>query len=163
MKLKIALFVTLFAALFIALPVQARPVMEKGYVPFKANVSAYGTPPPQGAPPWYMDIFGSGVATHMGLVTVYQHHWIAPVADSNDLVFYDGVSIWTAANGDILDGTYYGRMVFNPVGGYFEIHGHFVFDGGTGRFKDAQGAGLASGIQRFDGTADLRLDGTIKY
>jgi len=161
MKAKIVLFVTLLAALFVALPVQARMMnLDKQILPFKANVSAYATPPPSGPPPWYMDVYGSGVATHMGRVTVYQHHMVVPAGDGVD--FYDGFFLWTAANGDELWGTYEGHMPFNPAG-YFEIHGYFIIEGGTGRFAHATGEGPASGAQHLDGTADLTLDGTIEY
>jgi hypothetical protein len=98
----------------------------------------------------------------MGLVGVYQHHWVVPTSDPSILNFYGGTSFWTAADGDVLFGTYAGYLQFNPAG-YFEIHGHFVFIGGTGRFQDATGAGRASGAQYLDGTFDLRLDGTISY
>jgi hypothetical protein len=161
MKVKIALFAIVLAALFIAVPVQAR--MTEPLLPFKADVLAIAGPPPSGPPPWYMDVYGSGVASHMGKVSVYQHHLVAPTADPNVLVFHDGVWIWTAANGDILQGTYSGQLVFNPTGGYFEIHGYFYVDGGTGRFQHATGEGPASGTQGLDGTAELFLDGTIQY
>jgi hypothetical protein len=163
-KFRVALVVTLFVALFFAVPmlVLAKPLYEEGMVPFKAHATGIGGPPPSGSPPWGMDVFGSGVATHMGLVTVYQHHWVVPTADPNVLDFYDGTFVWTAANGDELMGTYSGYLQFNPAG-YFEIHGLFVIAGGTGRFQDATGVGPASGAQFMDGTFDLRLDGTISY
>ena len=98
----------------------------------------------------------------MGKITVYQHHLVVPAADGNGVDFYDGYWIWTAANGDDVWGTYSGHMPFNPAG-YFEIHGYFFVDGGTGRFTHARGEGPASGVQRMDGTADLILDGYIIY
>jgi hypothetical protein len=162
MKPKITLLVILLAALFIAFPVQARMDPEQP-VPFRARVSAVATPPPNGPPPWGMDVYGSGVASHMGYVTVYQHHFVVPDPSPNVLDFYDGIFIWTAANGDKLEGTYSGQLVFNPTGGYFEIHGYFVTNGGTGRFRHASGEGLASGAQNLDGTALLILNGVISY
>jgi hypothetical protein len=160
MKTKIALFVVLLAALFITIPVQARidPAPE---VPFKAHATYLGTPAPSGPPPWYMNVYGSGVCTHMGHVTVYQHMTIVPAADGG-IDFYDGVFSWTAANGDILTGTYSGHMPFNPAG-YFEIQGYWYITGGTGRFQHATGEGPASGIQRLDGTGDLYCIGWIDY
>jgi len=161
MRLRAALVVVLLVALFFAVPALARP-SDPHPLPFKAHVTGIGGPAPSGPPPWEQDVFGSGVSSHMGLVSVYQHHWVAPTADSNILNFYDGTAVWTAANGDVLFGTYAGYLQFNPAG-YFEIHGQFVWIGGTGRFQGATGAGLASGAQYLDGTFDLILGGTITY
>jgi hypothetical protein len=77
--------------------------------------------------------------------------------------FYDRTSVWTASNGDMLLGTYSGQLVFNPAGGYFETHGYFYLNGGTGRFQHATEEGPASGIQYLDDTTDLIPDGTISY
>jgi hypothetical protein len=160
MKPKTLLLVTLLAVLFVVVPVQARMSYNEQPLPFIARVSAQATPP-QGPPPWYMEIVGSGIAIHMGTVTVYQHHMVVPTADGG-VDFYDGVWIWTAANGDELKGTYSGHMPLNSAG-YFEIHGYFIIDGGTGRFTHAKGEGPASGAQYMNGAADLRLDGIIYY
>jgi hypothetical protein len=163
MKFRVALFVTLLVVLFFAVPVLAKPLNEnEKSVPFKAYATGISGPPPSGPPPWGMDVFGSGVATHMGLVTVYQHHLVVPTKDQTVFDFYDGTFDWTAANGDELMGTYSGSLKLNPAG-YFEIHGLFVIHGGTGRFQDATGGGPASGAQFPDGTFELRLDGTISY
>jgi hypothetical protein len=160
MKPTALLLVTLLAALFVVVPVQSRKVYNEQPLPFKAHVSAQATAP-QGPPPWYMEVFGSGTCTHMGKITVYQHHMVVPAADGG-VDFYDGFWVWTAANGDEVTGTYAGHMPFNPAG-YFEIHGYFFIDGGTGRFTHARGEGPASGVQYLDGTADLILDGIIYY
>jgi hypothetical protein len=162
-RLKVA-FVVMLVALFFAVPASAKAGAPYGHgsLPFFAHVTGVGGPAPSGSPPWEQDVFGSGVATSMGLVSVSQHHWVAPTADPNKLNFYDGTSVWTAANGDVLFGVYAGYLQYNSAG-YFEIHGNFVWTGGTGRFQGATGAGLASGAQHLDGTFDLRLDGTITH
>lgn len=134
--------------------VNARP--EDYSVPFKATAKAYAVA--VGGPPILeISLSGSGHATHMGKVSIWQHHFVNVIS----MTFYDGRFVWTAANGDTIEGGYYGSMVPTSVG--FEIHGHFTIDGGTGRFEDAVGGGIASGMQYFDNTADLRLDGTITY
>jgi hypothetical protein len=161
MRLKVAFVVALLVTLFFAVPALARP-SDPHPLPFKAHVTGIGGPAPSGPPPWSQDVLGSGVASHMGLVSVYQHHSVVPTTDPNILIFYDGTCVWTAANGDMLFGTYAGYLQFNPAG-YFEIHGQFVWTGGTGRFQGATGTGLASGAQYLDGTFDLVLDGTITY
>jgi hypothetical protein len=160
MKTKMALFVILLAALFIVLPVQAR-INPAPALPFIARVSYLGTPAPSGPPPWYQDVYGSGVCTHMGKITVYQHHLLVPAADGG-VNAIDGVFFWTAANGDIVKGTYSAHMLPNPAG-YLEIQGYWYITGGTGRFAHATGEGPASGIQHFDGTGDLFCDGWIDY
>jgi hypothetical protein len=162
MKTKIAILVILVAALFVALPVQAK--MNFGPappLPFTAHVSYLGTPAPSGPPPWYQDVFGSGTCTHMGKISVYQHHQLMPAADGGvDAI--DGVFVWTAANGDIVWGMYSAHMPPNPAG-YLEIQGYWYIDGGTGRFQHATGEGPASGIQYLDGTGDLYCNGWIDY
>jgi hypothetical protein len=50
-----------------------------------------------------------------------------------------------------------------PTSVGFEIHGSFTIEGGTGRFAGAYGGGSASGIQYYDNSADLALDGMITY
>jgi hypothetical protein len=161
MKIKTLLLVTILAVLFVVVPVQARLLYNDQPLPFKAHVSAQATAIPQRPPPWYMEVFGSGTCTHMGNITVYQHHMVVPAADGG-VDFTDGYWLWTAANGDQVQGTYSGHMPFNPAG-YFEIHGYFIIAGGTGRLVNARGEGPASGAQYLDGTADLRLDGIIYY
>ena len=156
-KFKVAFALVLIASIF-----AATPVLAKGMVPFKAQTIAVAGPAPIGAPPWAQDVYGSGVATHMGKVSVYQHHYVAPTSDPNILNFYDGTFSWTAANGDKLTGTYSGYLQLN-VAGFFEIHGQFIIDGGTGRFQHPTGGGQASGAQHLDGTANLTLNGLINY
>lgn len=129
---------------------------EEYFVPFRADAKANAVAV---SPPPIIEIYvyGRGVSTHMGNTSVWQHHFV----DVISMTFYDGTFTWTAANGDTITGSYYGSLVRTSIG--FEIHGYFTIDGGTGRFADAKGGGIASGMQYFDNTADLRLDGTIAY
>ena len=159
MKTKMALLVILLAALFLVLPVYARMNLEQ-QVPFIAYVKYIGSAT-SGPPPWYQDVYGSGTCTHMGKISVYQHHMVVPAADGG-VDALDGVFFWTAANGDIVQGTYSAHMLPNPAG-YLDIHGYWYVTGGTGRFAHATGEGPASGIQNFDGTGDLFCDGWIEY
>jgi hypothetical protein len=125
--------------------------------PFKVVMKASGQATPLSATLLEIVITGSGQATHMGKSSVWQHH----VVDLTSMTFFDGEYILTAANGDTVEGSYYGYLVPTSVG--FEIHGLFTVDGGTGRFADASGGGSALGIQYFDNTAELGLYGTIAY
>lgn len=132
----------------------ARALSEEE-VPFRARGKCNAVLVGQVGPVLEIDISGRGYATHMGIVSIWQHHFV----DLSSMTFYGGRFIWTAANGRAIEGGYYGSMVPTAVG--FEIHGYFTIDGGTGRFENAVGGGIASGMQYFDNTADLRLDGTI--
>ena len=130
--------------------------MEDHIKPFKATAKA-NTVAVSSPPILEIYISGNGHATHMGKISIWQHHFV----NIQLMTFYDGEFVWTAANGDTIEGGYYGSMV--PTSAGFEIHGYFTIDGGTGRFEGAEGGGIASGMQYFDNTADLRLDGTIMY
>jgi hypothetical protein len=124
--------------------------------PFKATGS--GSAVALSAPPVLeIVVIGNGHATHMGKIGIWQHHF----ADITTMTFYDGIFVWTAANGDTIEGSYSGYLVPTSVG--FEIHGSFTIEGGTGRFAGAYGGGSASGIQYYDNSADLALDGMITY
>jgi hypothetical protein len=84
-------------------------------------------------------------------------HCAAPTS----LAFTDGEFTLTAANGDQLLGTYFGKFV-PPDPPLFSIDRHFTFTGGTGRFAGASGGGDASGVQNLaTGDATVSLEGTI--
>jgi hypothetical protein len=107
-----------------------------------------------------VDISGSGYATHLGKITLRQHHTVD--LTTTPPTFYDGTYTDTAANGGTIFGTYHGYMV--PLqNGDLEIHGVFTIDGGTGRFSNVVGGGRAIGVQHPDGTAWLLLIGTISF
>jgi hypothetical protein len=110
-----------------------------------------------------MEVYGAGVATHMGKVAVFQSHFVTPTSDPYLLDFSGGVFVWTAANGNELQGTYSGQLrVISEV--LSEIHGTFVIDGDAGRFQSATEGGSASGIQSLvDGSAVLILEGSSSY
>ncbi len=153
-RILMVLFATILVFSATSAIVTAR--MEIRFVPFKATAKAYAVAV---SPPPILEIFisGNGHATHMGNISIWQHHFV----DLTTMTFYGGEWVWTSANGDTVEGGYYGSMVPTSVG--FEIHGYFTINGGTGRFENAVGDGIASGMQYFDNTADLRLDGTITY
>ena len=110
-----------------------------------------------GPPVLEIIVTGSGHSTHMGKIGIWQHHLVNVLT----MMFYDGTFVWTAANGDTIEGSYSGNLV--PTSAGFEIHGSFRIDGGTGRFAGASGGGAALGMQYNDNTAELELDGTIRY
>ena len=79
----------------------------------------------------------SGVASHLGLVTMVSDHCTPP---ANDVT--GGHMTFVAANGDELHMTYSGTCTappFPPVGEALTCTTHNVVVGGTGRFADATG------------------------
>jgi hypothetical protein len=103
---------------------------------------------------------GSGYATHLGWVDVVAEH----CSDFDTGTYGDGMLTITAANGDILKGTYTGGITTAPCP-LCGFQDDFTFvDGGTGRFAVASGGGTESGVFDFD-THDfwVRMEGVISY
>ena len=100
-----------------------------------------------------------GLQHYTGRFTDAQHHCIY----ANSLIFDKGQFVFTAADGDLLVGSYYGDLVpADNTGVLFEVQGHWVISGGTGRFANATGSGLASGpLNSSTGLVNLELVGTI--
>jgi hypothetical protein len=153
-------FIAGFAIVGLLALLLANSAVAEETVPFKATgsglASAVVVSPPPNLILW-ISISGAGKATHMGRISIIQHHFV----DVNSLTFYGGTYIWTAANGDTIFGIYDGYLVPTSIG--FEIHGQFTIDGGTGELINARGGGPASGMQFFDNTFILKLDGRISY
>jgi hypothetical protein len=155
----------LLAIAFIALTLpistgQSRPVDPKK-LPFIEYATASATLGPKtDFSIGLLDIYisGSGYATYLGKISIWQHHFV----DLTTMTFYGGTYTDTANNGDTIFGTYHGYMV--PLqNGDLEIHGIFTINGGTGRYYNAIGGGNAVGIQHPDNTAWLLLLGTIYF
>lgn len=127
--------------------------------PFKMRVSVVGFPTGTRCAPLLTVVStGSGNATQLGRFTIVQSHCVNPAT----FAFTDGEATMTAANGDLLYGTYSGQLIpiAPPV---FEILGRFSHAGGTGRFANATGEGVATGTLNFaTGEAVLELDGWIE-
>ena len=152
-----------FAVLAIALVVLSTISISAAYAkagvqerPFKAT--GKGSAAALSGPPILeIVVTGSGHSTHMGKIGIWQHHLVSVIT----MTFYDGTFVWTAADGDTIEGSYSGNLV--PTSAGFEIHGSFMIDGGTGRFAGASGSGAALGMQYNDNTGVLELDGTASY
>ena len=84
---------------------------------------------------------GQGRVTHLGRTQVLANHCLVPGTPPLDIS--NGEATFTAANGDELYMVYSGvfEIADNPENR--ELFLHFSFDGGTGRFADARGNGLA--------------------
>ncbi|MFO7524440.1 MAG: hypothetical protein R6W68_03220 [Ignavibacteriaceae bacterium] len=136
---------------------------KKHPVPYRASISGGGAPP---APSTACDglllteITGQGTATHIGMFTFSQSHCLDP----NNFTFSNGWLEQTAANGDKLYGTYSGYLTPTSDPIIFQVTGAFEFNGGTGRFADAEGEGEASGLLDVTtGIVNLSLNGNIIY
>jgi len=103
---------------------------------------------------------GSGYATHLGWVELVAEH----CSDFNTGTYGDGRLTITAANGDILKGTYTnGGMTAPPPLSGFQDDFTFV-GGGTGRFTFASGVGTEVGTYNFETNAFwVHMEGVISY
>jgi hypothetical protein len=102
----------------------------------------------------------SGYATHLGWVDVVAEH----CSDFDTGTYGDGRLTITAANGDILKGTYtHGVSTAPPPVTGFQDDFTFV-DGGTGRFAFASGGGTEVGLFNLN-TLDssVYMEGVISY
>jgi hypothetical protein len=136
---------------------------KKDPVPYRASINGGGAPP---APSTECDglllteITGGGTATHIGRFTFTQSHCLDP----NNFTFSNGWLEQTASNGDKLYGTYSGYLIPTSDPIIFQVIGEFEFNGGTGRFADAEGEGNASGLLDVTtGNVNLDLTGSIIY
>jgi hypothetical protein len=113
-----------------------------------------------------VEVEGSGQATHLGQYTITRQHCF----DIATAGISAGQFEQTAANGDKVTGTYSGSVVNvlefaedgSPV--VVVIQSPWSITGGTGRFSDAEGEGMAIGVfnivtkqGRFD------MEGWISY
>jgi hypothetical protein len=100
-----------------------------------------------------------GHVTQMGAVTAKA--FVCQILDPNDLTF-TGQFTYTAANGDTVSGTFFGKLV--PVSGtLYQLQGEqFTITGGTGRFANASGGGMVTGsVDLASGQGVQQLDGSI--
>jgi hypothetical protein len=109
---------------------RAEPVVRKLKIRGSGNFS-FG--PPSCDPPAVADAFvqGTGNATHLGLFTIELSYCIE--ADNTPVTPPSGIQ--TAANGDQL----FTQMVFTDVDPELGLFQDYIYDGGTGRFEDAEG------------------------
>ena len=121
-------------------------------VPYKESYQASGTITPGArcpAPQMLVSLAGGGRATHVGKYTIVNSHCVDPSTGA----LTDGTFIKTAANGDLIFGTYSGSStVIQPPApiGIFSLTGTLGFTGGTGRFAGATGTASMNGSLRAD-------------
>ena len=116
--------------------------------PFMVDPEDFKLPPPENWPKGsYLDILGSGNATHLGKTnfTITQW-WTKKYIGAIEKVSHgQGHLIFTAANGDILEATFYGTADHRDDTDGTEILTDGVFTGGTGRFENASGTFIWDG------------------
>jgi len=88
-----------------------------------------------------LDLAVEVIATHLGKA----HGPAFAILDLTDLSYVGG-GTWVAANGDSISFTFAGQFVPTATPGVRENVETFEIVGGTGRFEDAKGEGVAGGL-----------------
>jgi len=114
---------------------------------------AYGLPP---MPFLVQKATHTGIGTQVGWYTNEK----VTVLDLSENALH-GFFTTTAANGDTLDGYYEGALSPLADPDALGVEMQFWITGGTGRFENASGTGIGSGISWADGSEDLTLEGMI--
>jgi hypothetical protein len=112
----------------------------------------------------FEDFHGAGTASHMGRTRAHMQHIVTLAIE-----ILDGQFTFTAANGDVLCGSYSGQgEVVSELGDplLISFEGTYTVEGGTGRFAGATGGGEITGLVSPNPTlegasADLSFEGTI--
>lgn len=110
---------------------------------------------------------GTGIALHMGEVTWSSRELVDFCVDPADpqRAAVVGDLVVTAANGEILTGSYRATVRADFVAGTLVAEGEYAFTGGTGRFEGATGTGSlrVSGSLAPPFEVAGRFTGTIGY
>ncbi|MGE0884322.1 MAG: hypothetical protein AB7P14_12320 [Blastocatellales bacterium] len=101
---------------------------------------------------------GTGVATHLGRLTVHRTFTLTPTTAGTDLEV-NGQATLTAANGDRLESSIKGTL--NPQTGHAVLI--YEWNGGTGRFQNSTGTTVWLVEVHADQTYDVVADGIINY
>jgi hypothetical protein len=104
------------------------------------------------------DFFATGIATHLGAFTHYGTLVLTPT-DNPFVVAVSGRTVYKAANGDLLYAVTNGTL--NVLTGV--VTGTDTWDGGTGRFTDANGVVEISARLLPSGSVIFDLLGTIAF
>jgi len=105
---------------------------------------------------------GVGEATHLGQSTWYSD--ATACLDPTTMAGTQfGTSIFTAANGAQLIGTFSGvaAIVLTPAGPQAQFSGTYWVTSGTGRFEGYTGTGTYWGTATMTGTGELSFEGTL--
>jgi hypothetical protein len=133
------------------------PVRAGEQVPFNGNfnpIILLATPVDESHV--HLDLHVIARATHMGNA----EGAASIILNVTDLT-YVGHTIWVASNGDSVALTFEGQFVPTSTAGVLQNVETFEVVGGTGRFKGATGAGVASGL--LDAATLVPLKGTVPF
>jgi|SRR5688572_699002 hypothetical protein len=150
-------------ALFLLIPFAPRAVDAQSTELLRATILISETIETIGAPPCVLqgNISGTGVALHLGKVTLASTDCINPLNPEFTLFFFASNNVaLSMANGDQISTRYSGTLAAEgPVG---VITGTFEIIGGTGRYAGATGAGSVQGVEDMTtGKGQIQLIGTI--
>jgi hypothetical protein len=152
----------------------AAGALARSQVPMKGTYEGTGifTEPPESCPGFQSVFEGVGRETHTGRYTLSHATCTVPIDATNSS--FTGEFTKTAANGDLLTGTFEGTAQLveapgpNSATGIFAITGTITFTGGTGRFEGGSGRQQMDGTQwtdfsqaGFPSRMVLEFDGTI--
>lgn len=159
-RITFLVFSTVLLSAFIA--ISGGQTIAAGQVPFKGTVFLAAVPDysatncPGGL---RLNVTEVGHLTQMGAITASA--FVCQKLDPNGLSF-NGQFTYTAANGDTVSGTFFGKLV--PVSGtLYQVQGEqFTITGGTGRFAGASGGGIVVGtVDLASGERVHQIDGSI--
>lgn len=130
-------------------------------------------PPPEKCAWGVVSFAGGGTLSHLGKSELYAEHCSYGVEMDGpdgpfcmgDGTYSEGLIITTAANGDVLLGTYENGVSTAPPFAEFMDEVSFV-DGGSGRFKFASGGGVERGsvdFTQFPPPFTIQVKGEIAY
>jgi len=132
--------VGLLVLVALALPMRAAAADQ---VPFKAaETGTFQLLSPCETSGIVVDVTGSGHATHLGDFTTHYRECFVPATGA----VTNGSFTLTAANGDMVFGTYGGQVSPTGDSNVFSYEDPGVITGGTGRFAGASGIVDTSGV-----------------
>jgi hypothetical protein len=136
----------------------AMPASAGDQVPFVGTVSGQiVSVTPQDSEHLLFDVDVSGHATYLGRFTG-EAHVLQNVVDGS----YIGSYTWTAANGDIVFGTFEGQLIPTSTPGVFDNLESSLVTGGTGRFENVTGTAAMTGqLDTITGSFVYPIEGMI--
>lgn len=155
---------TLALALCLTLAVPASISAAGASRPFKASIHGFAAPTPTGPCELTNAETATAQVTHLGRSTMESNE-IVDLCSNPEGAEITGQFTMTAANGDLLFGTYetLGHLDFGTSEVTFS--GQFTITGGTGRFEGASGGGSIEGsgslLPPFDVFA--QMNGRVMY
>lgn len=152
------------AALILAVALAA-PVGAADQRPMTGQFTAQAAPstPRCGADALTLGFEIEGVASHLGSLTGSGSNCTEFTLATNAVAVWDGLVTLIAADGSTLTGTYAGAQGA-PIAGRASFENTLTITAGTGRFGDADGVWILSGILDFTtGTIDGKVAGWLSY